>query len=48
MKVWKAWARKSNTNNSYCTVEIKAKSRKAAIMWLEENGYEFIEKPYRV
>jgi len=42
MKTYKAWTRKANTNDSFCTQEIKAKSLKEAKLFIIESGREIL------
>jgi len=47
MKTYKAWARTANSNDKFCTHEVKARSLKDAKQILFESGKE-IEKGTKI
>jgi hypothetical protein len=42
MKTYKAWTRKANSNDQFCTQEIKAKNIKEAKALILESGREIL------
>lgn len=46
-KTFKAWARKSGSNDQFCTTQIRSTSKKAAKAWFDENGFELLEPVYQ-
>lgn len=47
MKKYNVWARIKGSNFPYVTTEITAQSIKGVIKWLQENNYEYQNKPYK-